>query len=97
MLARYVPESLYQQMRPDLSHFGELAVTEIAKEADLCDRYLPQLAHVRPWGQHVDEIVVHEAWNRLHAISAREGLISIGYEREFGGELLCFIFVSIFS
>lgn len=85
VLQRYMPNDVYQKIRPDLSHFGELAVTDIARDADLCERYLPQLTHVRPWGQHVDEVIVHEAWERLHGVAAREGLISIGYERDFGG------------
>ena len=81
-----MPLEVYKKIKPDLSRFGELAVTDIARNADLCDMYLPQLTPIRPWGQKVDEITVHEAWNRLHAISATEGLIAIGYEREFGGK-----------
>ena len=85
-----MPKDVFDQITPDLIKFGELSVTDIARDAELCDMYLPRLIPIRPWGQRVDEIVVHEAWNRLHAVSAKEGLISIGYERNYNGNYYFF-------
>ena len=36
------------------------------------------------WGNRIDQLVVCDAWKEMKAISAREGLIAIAYERKYG-------------
>ena len=34
------------------------------------------------WGQRIDELVTSSAWQKLHSISASEGLVAIAYQRK---------------
>ena len=36
------------------------------------------------WGQRIDRLVTSESWRKLRAISQREGIVGIFYERESG-------------
>lgn len=60
----------------------------MAKEVDTwgreCEVNPPRLVHFDPWGRRVDHIVTSEAWKRMKELSAREGLVAIGYEKLFG-------------
>jgi len=84
VLRRLMPVEVYTDLQEELSAFGARVVRDIGRDADLSERYPPKLVHVRPWGQRVDEIQVHESWRRLHKAAAEEGLIAIGYERAHG-------------
>jgi putative acyl-CoA dehydrogenase len=86
VLRRFLPAQVFDEIRPDLFAFGARVITDVAKDASLTDFYLPQLVQLRPWGQRVDHIAVHEAWDRLHDVAAQEGLIAIGYERLYQGK-----------
>ena len=84
VLRRLLPAAIYKAQEADFIRFGSRVVRDIGRDADLAERYPPQLVHVRPWGQRVDEIQTHESWARLHAAAAEEGLIALGYERRHG-------------
>jgi len=60
-------------------------VDQVVPDAELCEMYEPRLVQVDAFARRIDEIQVHEAWKRLHAVAAEEGLIAIGYERPIGG------------
>merc|ERR1712137_80716 len=83
VLRRFLPPSVLEEITPDLTRFGARIVGDVGYDAVLSERYPPKLVPLRPWGQRVDEIQVHEAWDRLHDVAAEEGLIAIGYERNY--------------
>lgn len=85
VLKRYLLPHIFAEISADLHAFGQRVVSDIAYDAELTDRYPLKLVHLRPWGHQVDEIQVHEAWDRLHDTAASEGLIAIGYERCYQG------------
>ena len=87
VLRQYLPAEVYEDIKKDLVNFGRKCATSIARDGELCEIFLPKLIHVRPWGQKVDQILVHEAWKRLQDVSAVEGLIAIGYERKYKGNI----------
>lgn len=49
-----------------------------------CEVTPPRLVHFDPWGRRVDHIVTSPAWKRMKDLSAQEGLVAIGYERQCG-------------
>jgi alkylation response protein AidB-like acyl-CoA dehydrogenase len=56
-------------------------VQRLGREAET---HPPRLIPFAPWGERLDQIEVSGAWKRLQDIAAREGLVSIGYERNEG-------------
>lgn len=81
--ARFSEED-YKKIESDLTTFGALVSGPMIKLAEQAERELPVHVPFDPWGKRIDEIRTSSAWKELHAISAREGLVAIGYEREFG-------------
>ncbi len=82
--ARFSPEQ-YQSIQKDLMQFGAQATSTLLELAAQAEKEQPELVAFDPWGRRQDLIKVSEAWKELHAVSAREGLVALGFERKFGG------------
>lgn len=80
-LRRHLPQEV---VFSDLCAFGERVAKEVDGWGRECEVNPPRLVHFDPWGRRVDHIVTSEAWRRMKDLSAREGLVAIGYERSFG-------------
>ncbi|KAI9346013.1 hypothetical protein DFJ73DRAFT_838480 [Zopfochytrium polystomum] len=71
----------------DLAAFGaKVVLPPITHYADDAARNLPVLEQFDPWGNRIDVIHTSNGWKRLKDVSAEEGLIAIGYDRESYGE-----------
>ncbi|XP_060085995.1 acyl-CoA dehydrogenase family member 11-like [Ylistrum balloti] len=82
-LKRHIPSDIFtSKVEPDLHKFGQRVTSEIVDLGQQCDTELPYVEHFDPWGQRIDRLVTCPAWNKLHDISAEEGIISIAYNRE---------------
>lgn len=79
-----IPSGVLDSIWSDLERFGERCVNECQALADEAEATQPRHVPYDPWGRRIDYIEVSEAWNKLHRISAEEGLIAIGYERAHG-------------
>ncbi len=82
-LRAILPKEIFLEIEPDLKRFGERVITDIAtmgEEANLCR---PELVSYDPWGNRTDQIRISPSWEKLKAVSAKEGLVSIGYERNY--------------
>lgn len=44
----------------------------------------PYLIQYDSWGERIDKLVTCKEWNAQHGVSAEEGLIATGYERQWG-------------
>ncbi|XP_062310532.1 acyl-CoA dehydrogenase family member 11-like isoform X1 [Osmerus eperlanus] len=80
-LRRHVP---HQAVLSDLCQFGEKLSTEVDGWGRECEVTPPTLVHFDPWGRRVDHIVTSPAWGRMKDLSAKEGMVAIGYERTYG-------------
>lgn len=70
---------MYSSIEPDLRAFGDRLSQEIDRLGRECELNPPYVRHYDVTGRRVDDLVTCEAWRRMKAISAEEGLISIGY------------------
>ena len=75
----------YAEIAPELAKFGARCSSEFLQLAAQAESEPPRHVPYDAWGRRVDRIEVSSAWERLHEISAEEGLIAIGYERKHGG------------
>ena len=78
----YSDQKFINNIDEDLSHFSNRASGEILELMWAAEKSPPQLIQFDHWGKRIDKIQVHPAWDKLHAISAQEGMVAIGYERE---------------
>jgi len=87
-LARYLkskfPKEMQASIFADLLALGAKCAGEYSELGRVAERDRPQLVQFDPWGRRVDEIRVSPAWTELQNISAREGMIAIGYQRAMG-------------
>lgn len=65
----------------DIAAFSKKAATEILELMWQAERNPPKHIPFDPWGKRIDRIEMDRAWNRLHAVAAREGLIALPYEQ----------------
>jgi len=79
-----LPEDMLQTIEPGLTSFGERVVTDIAEMAQNATDQEPTLTQFDPWGRRIDQIDVAPGWQSLKRVSAEEGLVAIGYERNDG-------------
>lgn len=86
LLGRILPGEVLAEVTPSLAHMGELASTTLAADAALLDHRdgEPRLVRYDPWGERIDEIVTHPAWDRIGRVAAEEGVVATGYERAHG-------------
>ena len=66
----------------DLEKFGSRISSEIDAIGREAEEQPPSLEHFDAWGRRVDKLNTSQAWRRMHAISAEEGLVSIAFERK---------------
>lgn len=83
-LGRKLPPDMLAEIEPDLEQFGERVVGDIAAWGDDAERQEPQLVQYDAWGRRIDRIEVARGWRELDRISAEEGLVAIGYARQYG-------------
>jgi putative acyl-CoA dehydrogenase len=79
-----LPADLQETLAPGLLAFGQRVVDEVQKLGPQAESHPPRHVPFDPWGRRIDQIEVSGAWQRLQDIAAREGLVSIGYERSEG-------------
>ena len=79
-LKNKIPNSFQSEVFQDLEHFGERVITDILEISHVAERDCPELYKV---GEKL-QIRISPAWKKLHSISAKEGLISLGQEKRFG-------------
>lgn len=88
LLQRYLefrmPRDILSTLAPLLTEFGGRAAGEFYALENAAERDPPRHVPYTPWGERTDEIVVAPAWKEFAAVSAREGLVAIGYERREG-------------
>ncbi len=83
-LERMLPEAVRKALEPGLILLGQRAAGEMLELADAAERQQPEHIPFDPWGRRIDEIRVSDAWKRLHAIAAQEGVVATAFEREHG-------------
>lgn len=85
LLRSYIRRHLPQEtVIADLCAFGMRVADEVDVWGRDCEVSPPQLVQYDPWGRRVDHIHTSAAWKQMKELSAREGLVSIGYERHYG-------------
>lgn len=84
ILQTFLPEDVYNKVKIDLMKLGQRVVDEIDGLGKQAEMEEPQLVNFDVWGKRVDRLVISNAWDKLKDISAEEGLVSIGYKRQFG-------------
>ncbi|MGE3680648.1 MAG: acyl-CoA dehydrogenase family protein [Bdellovibrionales bacterium] len=77
-----LPKHMVGPIEEDLTQLGTRCAFEYMELARQAEREKPVLVPYEAWGRRVDQIRVSAAWTALKAISAREGLIAIGYKRD---------------
>lgn len=83
-LERVLPPEHFAAIAADLERFGERAVTDLAALAAEAEANPPYLVNFDAWGNRIDKVVTHPAWQALDKVSAEEGIVAIGYERDYG-------------
>ncbi len=83
-IRRRFPADMLAEVEPDLVRFGERVVGDIADWGRQAESQEPRLIQYDAWGRRIDQIEVSRGWQELDRISAEEGLVSLGYTRQFG-------------
>lgn len=83
-LRRLMPAEVFNAVQPDLERFGHRVSSDIWRLGQECAVNEPYLRQTTAWGQRIDEVVTCDAWKQQKRISAEEGLIAAGYERQYG-------------
>ena len=82
-LKKTLPPEIYQRIEPDLKNFGQRVITDILDMSLDAEAHEPELVMYDAWGKRIDKIITAKGWTDLHHIAASEGLVGIGYEREY--------------
>jgi hypothetical protein len=72
------------EIEADLEHFGQRVATDIYDLHLRLEREQPTVEQTDAWGHRVDRLRVSTAWRDMHDFAAKEGLIALAYERNFG-------------
>ncbi len=83
-LDRVMSTDELQTVESDLSRFADRLFGDIADMAGDAEAHPPQLIQFDPWGRRIDHIETTRGWQELETVSAEEGLVAIGYERQLG-------------
>jgi len=75
---------VYSDIAPDLERFGDRVSGDLLKLHHECEKNPPVLEQFNGWGERVDNIRMCDAWNKMKAVSAEEGLVAIAYEGKYG-------------
>ena len=95
-LKTYLPKKVLDDIEPDLIRFGERCATELVEYARACELNPPHLISYNAWGERVDEIRVAPEWKELEKVAAEEGLIAIGYDRDYDEYSRLYQFVKLY-
>ncbi|HEY3114627.1 MAG TPA: acyl-CoA dehydrogenase family protein [Gemmatimonadaceae bacterium] len=79
-----LPADMRAEIEPDLRRLGHRVVTDILALAEAAEASPPRHVPYDAWGRRVDRIETSDAWRELDRISATEGLVATGYERNHG-------------
>lgn len=82
--AKYPDAKKKAEWEADYRRLGELAAGDWLKLADQAETETPRHIPYDAWGNRIDEIWTSEAWKEFDRISAREGFIAAGYEKNDG-------------
>ena len=93
---RKFPKSMFPHAHGDLERLGDCVVAEYLELSRSAEAQKPEHHPYDAWGNRVDEIKVSQAWKAFDEISAREGLVAIGYEREFAEFSRIYQFLKLF-
>ncbi len=77
-----VPDEYRVEIEQDLQKFGDRVANQLLELSSHAEQSPPSHRVYDAWGERIDEIVVDDAWNKLHEVAAEEGIVSIGYERK---------------
>lgn len=83
-LQQNVSSEYLPRMRKLLEKLGERVTKDIYQLSLRMESEPPRLEQMNGWGKRVDKLVTSTAWQDMKVISAQEGLVASGYEREFG-------------
>lgn len=81
-LEKEIPAEILSRIEPDLRQLGKRVASDILKLQNSAEENPPVHIPFDPWGKRIDEIRVSSAWEEMEKISAREGIVAIGYERK---------------
>jgi len=84
LFKRIFPPNLKSEIEPELVRWGNEVRGPIQTIGALCDppSTHPSLRQYDEWGRRIDELSTSSGWRTLKAITFKEGLISIAYERD---------------
>ncbi len=83
-LSKILPKDLFETIDKDLTLFSKKALNQLQDLREQAYNNPPTHIKYDPWGSRIDLIKTSPAWDALKKISAKEGLISIGYNKEYG-------------
>ena len=86
VLKAYCDQKHTEKIETDLKKFSKRAKGEVLEMMWQAEGQPPTHKAFDHWGKRVDEIVMHPAWDQLHDVSASEGIVAIGYERDSGAD-----------
>lgn len=84
LLARRLGAERLAAVEPELDRLGDLAGGSMLALAAEAERDAPRHRPWDAWGRRVDALELSPAWDELHALAAREGVVATAYERRFG-------------
>lgn len=79
-----LPAAFLADGEKQLDHLGKRAAGDLLDLYNQAVRELPIHIPYDPWGRRTDELRVSQAWDKLAAAAAEEGIVATGYERKFG-------------
>ncbi|KAJ3210365.1 hypothetical protein HK099_008265 [Clydaea vesicula] len=83
VLKKYLPKTVYSEIESDLIKFGDYVVCpKIMECVRLAEENPPKLTQFDNFGHRIDKLDLNEGWKFMKTVSAKEGLIAIGYERK---------------
>jgi alkylation response protein AidB-like acyl-CoA dehydrogenase len=79
-----LPTDVLAEIEPGLNRLGARAVTDILSLGNAAEASPPRHIPYDTWGRRIDRIEVCDAWKKLEAIGAEEGIVATAYERRHG-------------
>ncbi len=79
-----LPAGMLAEIESDLRELGERVVGDIMEMGLDAQSNLPRLVNFDPWGRRIDRLQLAHGWQQLHDVAAEQGLVAIGYERNYG-------------
>lgn len=76
--------SAVSKINADLDKFSHRLVDQVHALGHENELFPPRHRAYDPWGNRIDQLTLSPAWGQLKNVSAEEGLIALGYERQFG-------------